>query len=86
MQAAVITASASIIVAVLLLFILNQRALLRQERREARLERLSTQLQDLYGPLNALTDINERIYNALRESQPPMKTRRPTGISGGMQH
>jgi hypothetical protein len=76
-SAAVITASASILVAVLV-FILNQRAQVRQERRQARLARVSSQLRELYGPLNALVDVNERIWEALREFRlPPQAERRP---------
>jgi hypothetical protein len=69
-SAAIITASASILVAVLV-FILNLRAQVHQERRQARLARVSSQLRELYGPLNALVDVNERIWEALRESHLP---------------
>lgn len=76
-SAAVITASASILVAVLV-FILNQQAQYRQERRQARLGRVSCQLRELYGPLNALVDVNERIWEKLRESRlPPQAERQP---------
>ena len=77
MSAAVITASASIVVAVLV-FILNQRAQVHLERRQARLTRINSQLRELYGPPNALVDVNERIWEALRESRlPPQAERRP---------
>ncbi|MGV9662777.1 hypothetical protein [Nocardia niigatensis] len=77
MTTAVITASASILVAVLV-FILNQRAQVRQERRQARLSRINDQLRELYGPLNALVDVNERIWTALRASGlPPQAERKP---------
>ena len=72
MTAAVITASASITVAVLV-FILNQRAQLRVERRRLRLERVGSQLRDLYGPLHALIDVNERVWQALHEAKLPNK-------------
>ncbi|WP_231949542.1 hypothetical protein [Alloactinosynnema sp. L-07] len=75
MPAAVITASASVIVAVLA-FILNQLAQARQERREARLVRINSQLRELYGPLNALVEVNERIWEALRSSRLPGKEHR----------
>lgn len=75
MSAAVITASASILVAVLV-FILNQRAQVRQESRQGRLARVSSQLRELYGPLNALVDVNERIWEALRESHLPAQAER----------
>jgi hypothetical protein len=68
MSTAVITASASILVAVLA-FILNQLAQLRQERRQARLSRVNSQLRDLYGPLNALVGINEQMWTLLTEAQ-----------------
>src|SRR5580704_16150176 len=74
-SAAIITASASILVAVLV-FILNQRAQVRQERRQAHLARISSQLRELYGPLNALVDVNERIWGALRESHLPTQAER----------
>lgn len=36
------------------------------------------QLRELYGPLNALVDVNERLWTALRESHlPPQEDRRP---------
>ncbi len=76
MTAAVITASASIVVAVLV-FVLNQRAQLRAERRRARLDRVASQLRDLYGPLHALVDVNERVWQALRDVDlPDMEQRR----------
>lgn len=77
MAAAVITASASILVA-MLVFTLNQRAQVRQERRQARLARVSSQLRELYGPLNVLVDVNERLWEALRESRlSPRAERQP---------
>ena len=77
MTAAVIAASASILAAVLA-YILNQRGQLRQERRQAALARVSSQVRDLYGPLNAMVDVNERIWEKLRDSElPPQAERRP---------
>jgi hypothetical protein len=58
MTAAVIAASASVLVAVLA-YILNQRGQVRQELRQARLARVSSQVRELYGPLNAMVDVNE---------------------------
>jgi hypothetical protein len=75
---AVISASASILVAVLA-FILNQRGQIRQERRQARLARINSQLRELYGPLNALVEINERIWEELRRSTVPAKDDREPG-------
>jgi hypothetical protein len=74
-SAAVITASASVLVAVLV-FVLNQRAQIRQERRQARLARVNSQLRELYGPLNALVEVNERVWDALRDSGLPGKADR----------
>jgi hypothetical protein len=73
--AAVLAASASILVAVLV-FILNQRAQVQQERRQARLSRVGSQLRELYGPLNALVDVNERIWEALRATRLPSQAER----------
>jgi hypothetical protein len=79
-SAAVITASASILVAVLV-FILNQRSQVRQERRQARLTRVGSQLRELYGPLHALVDVNERIWESLRESRLPPQTERQADVA-----
>ncbi|WAP57830.1 hypothetical protein [Streptomyces sp. S465] len=75
MTAAIITASASIVVAVLA-FLLSQRAQIRQERRQARLARINSQLRDLYGPLNTLVDTNEQIWEALRATILPARDER----------
>jgi hypothetical protein len=75
MTAAVIAASASVLVAVLA-FTLNQRGQIRQERRQARLARVSSQVRELYGPLNAMVDVNERIWEALRDSELPTQAER----------
>lgn len=81
MTAAIVTASASVIVA-MLIFVLNQHAQIRQEQRQVRLDRLENQLRKLYGPLNSLIDVNERIWQALRESRVPAKLERsPEGGS-----
>jgi hypothetical protein len=65
MSAAIIAASATIVVAVLA-FIFNQYSQARQERRQGHLARVNRQLRELYGPLFALSDVNERIWEALR--------------------
>ncbi|MFJ4651173.1 hypothetical protein ACIP5Y_07850 [Nocardia sp. NPDC088792] len=81
MSAAVITASASILVAVLA-YLLNQRGQVRQEHRRARLDRINAQLRELYGPLHAWLDVNEQIWEALRASHlPPKEERRPDADS-----
>ncbi|MFF4576197.1 hypothetical protein [Streptomyces sp. NPDC001410] len=75
MTAAIITASASIVVAVLA-FLLSQYSQIRQERRQARLARINSQLRDLYGPLNTLVDANEQIWEALRATILPGRDER----------
>ncbi|MGC5561655.1 hypothetical protein ACPYPG_02270 [Streptomyces sp. FR-108] len=75
MKAAVITASAGILVAVLV-FVLNQLGQARTERRQAKLDRVNSQLRDLYGPLYALVDVNERIWEALHDAGLPSKRQR----------
>lgn len=70
MTAAVISASAGLLV-VVLAFALNQRGQIRQERRQARLTRINSQLRELYGPLNALVDANERVFKAMQETRLP---------------
>ncbi|MEU4370250.1 hypothetical protein [Micromonospora chersina] len=75
MTAAIIAASTSIVVAVLA-FLLNQYGQARQERRQARLARINSQLRDLYGPLNAMVDANERIWEALRKAHLPSAAER----------
>ncbi|MEU8152727.1 hypothetical protein AB0B94_03560 [Micromonospora sp. NPDC048986] len=80
MTAAIIAASASIVVAVFA-FLLNQYGQLRLERRQARLSRVNSQLRDLYGPLNAMVDANERIWVVLRQTHLPKSSER--GPEGG---
>ncbi|WP_197710495.1 hypothetical protein [Streptomyces malaysiensis] len=75
MTAAIITASASIVVAVLA-FLLSQHSRIRQERRQARLARVNGQLRDLYGPLNTLVDTNGQIWEALRATTFPARDER----------
>jgi hypothetical protein len=79
MTAAVISASASIIVAVLV-FVLTQWGQLRLERRRARLARLDAQLRELYGPLNTLTESNEFVWRELRQTWLPDSAQRRSGM------
>lgn len=79
MTAAVITASAGLVVAVLV-YVLNQRAQVQAERRQAQLARVNSQLRDLYGPLHALVDVNERIWEALRTAGLPPREQRESAI------
>ncbi|MGC4991917.1 hypothetical protein [Nocardia salmonicida] len=77
MVASLITAVTTVAVAGLA-YLLNQRSQLVQERRQARLLRVSRQIRELYGPLHVMVDINERIWEKLRESQlPAAPHRRP---------
>jgi hypothetical protein len=78
MTAAVITACASVVVA-FLGYVLNRRGQQQLERRQALLDRVNRQLRDLYGPLNALVDVNEQIWAALRESRLPGREERRRG-------
>ncbi|MFJ8579492.1 hypothetical protein [Micromonospora sp. NPDC093277] len=65
----------------MLVFVLNQRAQMRAERRRARLDRVASQLRSLHGPLHALVDVNERLWRALRDVDlPEMERRRSDGV------
>jgi hypothetical protein len=75
MAAAIITASVTVIVAALV-FLLNQYAQLRAEQRQSHLARVNSQLRELYGPLYALIDVNEQIWQALRSGGLPEKNER----------
>ena len=61
MIASMVTACASILIAVMAYW-LNHRAETRRSQREARIDRVSSQLKDLYGPLLVLTETNERAW------------------------
>ncbi|TYB49798.1 hypothetical protein [Actinomadura chibensis] len=78
METAAFTAAASVLVAVLI-YVLNQRGQVRQELRQARLARVNSQLRDLYGPLHALVEVNERIWESLRAAGLPAKQDRRPG-------
>jgi hypothetical protein len=67
MVPAVITASASIVVAVLV-FMLNRSHQFYFERRQVELSRINAQLRDLYGPLYALVQVNEMIWDAMKDN------------------
>lgn len=75
---AVITASASIVVAVVV-FVANQFTQLRNERRHAALIRVNTQLRKLYGPLFALVAVNEHLWTAMRGAHLPERDSRRSG-------
>lgn len=76
---AVITASASVVVAVLI-FVGNQIAQRHSELRQALLARVNAQLRELYGPLFALVAVNERIWRVMRESYLPSSDQRAIGV------
>jgi hypothetical protein len=59
-------------------FILNQWSQLRFERRQTRVTRIGEQLRQLYGPLNALVESNEHIWEALQPSVLPSRAHRRT--------
>ena len=83
MATAVITASASMIVAVLV-FLLNRQNQYQFERRQALLARVNAQLRELYGPLHALVRVNELVWKFLRDDSvlPPSGERVDAGRLG----
>ncbi len=84
MAPAVITASASIVVAVAV-FIANQFAQLRNERRHTAIARVDAQLRELYGPLFALVVVNEHLWTAMRGARLPDRDRRRSGSLSAVQ-
>ncbi|MGW1955244.1 hypothetical protein ACWCPI_21275 [Streptomyces sp. NPDC001920] len=58
---------------------LNQRGELARARRQARLERVDSQLRDLYGPLLVLVESNERTWDAFRRQHLPSAEERRRG-------
>ncbi|MFE2460707.1 hypothetical protein [Streptomyces sp. NPDC059402] len=76
--AALVTAIASVLIAVLA-YVLNQRGELARARRQARLERVDSQLRDLYGPLLVLVESNERTWDAFRRRHLPSAEERRRG-------
>lgn len=72
---ALITASASIVVAVAVL-IVNQLKQRRDQKRQAALDRVNLQLRELYGPLMGLVAVNEHVWAALRRSELPDRDQR----------
>ncbi|WP_327176553.1 hypothetical protein OG599_15420 [Streptomyces sp. NBC_01335] len=76
MIATMITALASVLIAVLA-YALNQRGEIRRSKRQAHLDRINSQLRDLYGPLLILVEANERTWDAFRERHlTPIEERR----------
>ncbi|MFJ1543306.1 hypothetical protein ACIODS_32710 [Micromonospora chalcea] len=74
-EPAVITASASVVIAVIV-FVANQLASVRNDRRKARLSRVGDQLRELYGPLHALVSVNEHLWRTMRTSHLPEREKR----------
>ncbi|MFF2959636.1 hypothetical protein ACFVT1_12110 [Streptomyces sp. NPDC057963] len=62
MITAIVTACASILIAIIAYW-LNHQGESRRSRREARIDRVSSQLKDLYGPLLVLTETNEKAWS-----------------------
>ncbi|MEV7187816.1 hypothetical protein [Kitasatospora sp. NPDC093102] len=65
MIAAMVTACASILIAVMAYW-LNHQGETRRSLRKARIEWVSSQLKDLYGPLLVLTETNEKAWSEYR--------------------
>ncbi|MEV7285250.1 hypothetical protein AB0O01_11915 [Streptomyces sp. NPDC093252] len=61
MIAAMVTACASLLIAVVAYW-LNHRGEIRRSLRQARIDRVSSQLRELYGPLLVLTETNEKAW------------------------
>ncbi|MFI7309017.1 hypothetical protein [Streptomyces hygroscopicus] len=62
MIAAMVTASASVLIAIMAYW-LNHQGEIRRSLRKARIDRVSSQLKDLYGPLLVLTETNEKAWS-----------------------
>ncbi|MEU7226290.1 hypothetical protein [Streptomyces chrestomyceticus] len=65
MIAAMVTACASLMIAVMAYW-LNHQGETRRSLRKARIDRVSSQLKDLYGPLLILTETNEKAWSEYR--------------------
>ncbi|MEU0277195.1 hypothetical protein [Streptomyces sp. NPDC006195] len=65
MTAAMVTACASILIAIMVYW-LNHQGEARRSLRQARIDRVSGQLKDLYGPLLVLAETNEKAWNEYR--------------------
>ncbi|SEF02816.1 hypothetical protein SAMN05428954_5376 [Streptomyces sp. 2112.3] len=61
MIAAMVTACASILIAIMAYW-LNHQGETRRSLRKAQIDRVSSQLKDLYGPLLVLTETNEKAW------------------------
>lgn len=65
MNAAMVTACASILIAVMVYW-LNHQGEIRRSLRRAQIDRVGSQLKDLYGPLLVLTETNEKAWSEYR--------------------
>lgn len=65
MIAAMVTACASILIAIIAYWA-NHKGEICRSLREARIDRVSSQLKELYGPLLVLTETNEKAWNEYR--------------------
>ncbi|MFE6500885.1 hypothetical protein [Kitasatospora sp. NPDC057738] len=65
MIAAMVTACASILIAVMAYW-LNHQGETRRSLRKAQIDRVSSQLKDLYGPLLILAETNEKAWSEYR--------------------
>ncbi|MER6499921.1 hypothetical protein ABT218_11115 [Streptomyces sp. NPDC001455] len=74
MIAAMVTACASILIAIMAYW-LNHQGEVRRSLRKARIDWVSSQLKDLYGPLLVLAETNEKAWSEYRRSYI-----RPTGV------
>ncbi|MFB8172633.1 hypothetical protein ACFC60_32270 [Kitasatospora purpeofusca] len=77
MIAALITASASILIA-LIAYLMNHRGEIQRSSHQAQLEWVNSQPRELYGPLLVLSETNERSWKAFRAKYlPPQSERIP---------
>ncbi|MFJ6655266.1 hypothetical protein ACIQNG_02715 [Streptomyces sp. NPDC091377] len=76
MIAAIVTAGASMAIAVIAYW-LNHRGEVRRSLRAARIDWVSSQLKDLYGPLLVLAETNERAWKEYRRAYFPANLGEP---------
>ncbi|MFB6955340.1 hypothetical protein ACFCXP_37480 [Streptomyces niveus] len=74
MNAAMVTACASILIAIVVYW-LNHQGEARRSLRQARIDRVGSQLKDLYGPLLVLAETNEKAWKEYRR-----RYIEPTGV------
>ncbi|MFE9408487.1 hypothetical protein ACFYN0_06780 [Streptomyces sp. NPDC006704] len=74
--APIVTALASMMIAILV-YRLNHQGELRRSLRKARIDWVSSQLKDLYGPLLVLAETNERAWKEYRKTYFPSDSEEP---------